>query len=164
MLEDVMAPGLDVVFCGTAAGTRSAAVMHYYAGRNNKFWPTLFRVGLTPRQLDPSDDREVLSYGIGLTDVAKHQAGSDRDIQFDARGAATVRALILQAEPRFLCFNGKRAAREFFGRGEIEYGLQDELVGPTAVYVLPSTAGLASGFWDEARWQEMADAVRAGPG
>ena len=54
-LPDVVLPGLKVVFCGTAAGTRSAQVGAYYAGRGNKFWRTLFQVGLTPRPLDPHE-------------------------------------------------------------------------------------------------------------
>jgi len=38
MLPDVLAANLDVVFCGTAAGKRSAEVGMYYAGPGNRFW------------------------------------------------------------------------------------------------------------------------------
>jgi double-stranded uracil-DNA glycosylase len=31
VLPDILAPGLDVVFCGTAPGERSAARGHYFA-------------------------------------------------------------------------------------------------------------------------------------
>ncbi len=48
MLEDLLAPGLALVVCGSAAGRRSAQLGHYYAGPGNKFWRTLARVGLTP--------------------------------------------------------------------------------------------------------------------
>ena len=50
VLPDVLAPDLRVVFVGTAAGARSAAVGHYYAGPGNRFWHTLHEIGLTPRR------------------------------------------------------------------------------------------------------------------
>jgi len=55
VLPDVLAPGLAIVFCGTAVGTVSARRRAYYAGPGNAFWPTLHRVGLTPRQLLPEE-------------------------------------------------------------------------------------------------------------
>ena len=63
MLDDVLEPGLSVVYCGTAAGTRSAAVRQYYAGRGNKFWPILHEVVLTPRLLAPSEYLLLPKYG-----------------------------------------------------------------------------------------------------
>ena len=56
----------------------------YYAGPGNKFWPTLFRVGLTPRQLAPAECRSLLQYGIGLTDIAKGVSGSDSSLPRDS--------------------------------------------------------------------------------
>ncbi len=47
VLPDLLAPDLDIVFCGTAVGTASARRGAYYAGPGNAFWPTLFKVGLS---------------------------------------------------------------------------------------------------------------------
>ena len=55
IVEDVIEPGLAVVFCGTALGAASARRRAYYAGPGNKFWPTLAAVGLTPRRLEPEE-------------------------------------------------------------------------------------------------------------
>ena len=41
ILPDVLAKGLRVVFCGTAASAMSAEQGAYYAGRGNAFWGTL---------------------------------------------------------------------------------------------------------------------------
>jgi len=49
VLPDMLAPGLRIVFCGTAVGSASARRRAYYASPGNSFWPTLFRVGLTKR-------------------------------------------------------------------------------------------------------------------
>src|ERR1700727_2633952 len=71
ILPDILAPGLNLVVCGSAAGTRSAELGAYYAGPGNQFWGMLHRVGLTPRVLKPAEFREVIAYAIGLTDIAK---------------------------------------------------------------------------------------------
>ena len=64
MLPDLLAPDLKVVFCGTAAGRKSADLGHYYAGRGNKFWKTLFTIGLTPNLLLPSQFSELINWKI----------------------------------------------------------------------------------------------------
>lgn len=71
VLPDILAPGLNIVFCGTAVSNVSAQREAYYAGPGNMFWPTLFAIGLTPRLLQPEEFREVLSYGLGLTEFVK---------------------------------------------------------------------------------------------
>ena len=73
ILPDVLVHGLDVVFCGSAAGSASAKAGAYYAGLGNRFWPILHESGLTPRQILPSEFRDAVQYGIGLTDLSKFQ-------------------------------------------------------------------------------------------
>ena len=77
VLTDLLQPGLRAVFCGTQAGTQSARRGAYYAGRGNRFWPTLHDVGLTPVRLAPEQYPMLLDYGIGLTDMAKKTSGAD---------------------------------------------------------------------------------------
>ncbi len=72
ILPDVLAPGLDLVLCGTAPSRRSKEQGAYYAHPGNLFWRTLFETGLTPELLRPAAYRRVLAYGIGLTDLCKH--------------------------------------------------------------------------------------------
>src|SRR3546814_7604122 len=59
VLPDVLAPGLRLVFCGSAAGRKSAELGAYYAGPGNKFWPTLYEIGLTPRHFRPQDRKST---------------------------------------------------------------------------------------------------------
>jgi len=160
MLDDLLAPDLAVVFCGSAAGRRSAQLKQYYAGPGNKFWRTLAAVGLTPRQLAPAEYRLLLDFGIGLTDLVKQQSGADHEIEFRRAGREELERKLERWRPRFLCFNGKRAACEFLRRREIGYGLRPERVGDTRLFVAPSTSGAANAAWDPARWQKLADLVR----
>ena len=59
------------MFCGLAAGNRSAASGAYYAQPGNRFWSALSQVGLTSSQLQPPDFLELPKFGIGFTDLAK---------------------------------------------------------------------------------------------
>jgi double-stranded uracil-DNA glycosylase len=156
ILQDLLRPGLRLVFCGTAPSTRSAAVGAYYAGPGNKFWRTLHAVGLTPRLLTPGEWRALDALDIGFTDLVKRHSGMDKDLPPDSFDAARVRASIEKHQPNALAFNGKAAAKAFFGLGAIEYGLQDGPIGRTAVWVLPSTSGAASGAWSIDPWQALA--------
>lgn len=76
VLPDYLAPGLRVVFCGTAVGETSAKRGHYYAGPGNEFWPLLYESGLVSEPLTPQDDARIVEFGIGLTDLAKRIAAS----------------------------------------------------------------------------------------
>jgi double-stranded uracil-DNA glycosylase len=160
-LPDLLAPGLALVICGSAAGSRSAAMRLPYAGPNNKFWRILHDAGFTPVRLSPSRYRDLLSYGIGLTDMAKFYAGGDAGIRRVDDDPAALRLKIEGLRPRALAFNGVRAARAFLKRTPT-YGRQAEVIGPTAMFALPSTAGPASWRWDEAPWRELAAFLRGG--
>ena len=154
-----MAPGLRLVVCGSAAGTRSAELGAYYAGPGNRFWGMLHRVGLTPAILAPAEFRGVLAYGIGLTDIVKTAFGPDsslRPTDFDRGG---LKRRIETYQPKILAFNGKRSAAAFFGRS-VAYGYQlNRDIGITRIYVAPSTSGAARGFWDEGYWRRVAEAA-----
>ena len=159
-LDDLLSPGLDLVVCGTAASSVSAERGQYYAGPGNRFWSVLEETGLTPRRLQPSEYRSLLEHGIGLTDVVKNQAGVDNDINFAEHGA-TLEPRLRSPSPRFLCFNGKRAALEALGLKRVSYGLQSNTFGSTRLFVAPSTSAAARKWWDIRFWQQLADLVRS---
>ena len=159
VLPDVLEHGLRVVFCGTAVGEASARVGAYYAGPGNQFWSVLWRVGLTPRRLAPSEFRELPLHGIGLSDLVKARAGGDAVLSADDFYTQSLTDKIRQFAPMILAFNGKKAAETFLGRA-VSYGLQDEKIGQTILFVLPSTSGAARGYWDESHWEALAAQVK----
>lgn len=158
MLPDLIRPGLRVVFCGTAAGAESAQLGAYYAGPGNQFWAVLHRVGLTPAALLPSEYARVLDYGIGLTDLCKVSAGSDRAVGSRGFDVPRLISLLSQHRPIAIAFNGKTAAKAALAR-DVEYGPQPERMAGASVYALPSTSGVARGHWDEAHWRSLAEAL-----
>lgn len=165
ILPDLLAPHLKLVFCGTAASTLSAQRGAYYANPGNKFWRTLYSVGLTPVQFAPEQFRELLAYGIGLTDLAQHVSGMDHTISKEAFDPQGFEQRILAVQPRVVAFTSKRGAAEYLGRStkSIAYGWQEETIGETRIFVLPSPSGAATSFWDEGQWQRLADDLKSEP-
>ena len=161
MLDDLLKPDLRLIVCGTAAGAQSARLGLYYAGPGNKFWRVLAEVGLTPRQLAPSECALLPTFGIGLTDLVKDQSGSDSAIQFSRSGSTQLREKILKFQPRVLCFNGKRSASEFLGNRKTAFGMHPERVGETCLFIAPSTSGAANGSWRIEFWYQLAGAVQS---
>jgi TDG/mug DNA glycosylase family protein len=155
VLADLLYPDVRLVVCGTAAGRRSAQLGAYYAGRGNQFWEMLYRVGVTPRVLKPTEFMLLQEYGIGLTDLAKEASGPDSGLAAQDFSAADLRVRIEQAQPLILAFNGKRAAQVFLGR-RVNYGHQPGCdIGRTRVFTAPSTSGAARGDWDERCWHDI---------
>jgi double-stranded uracil-DNA glycosylase len=159
VLPDVLQPGLALVFCGTAAGKRSAAERAYYAHPGNLFWRALFEAGLTPRQLAPAEFPLLPAFGIGLTDLAKRHSGNDSELPRDAFDVPALIAKIERHQPRLLAFTSKHAARAVLGR-VVNYGLQADVIGSTQLFVLPSPSGQARGHWNLAPWLALSERVR----
>jgi TDG/mug DNA glycosylase family protein len=160
ILPDLLEPGLALVFCGTAAGRRSAEEGAYYAHPGNLFWRALHAVELTPRLFAPAEFPLLPALGIGLTDLAKHHMGNDDDLPRDAFDVVALRERIERHAPRVLAFTSKAAARAALGH-VAHYGPQVERFGQTQLFVLPSPSGQARGHWDIAPWQALATLVRS---
>lgn len=162
-LPDLLAENLDIVFCGTAAGDKSAQLKAYYAGPGNQFYSILNIVGLTPIKLLPNQFPDLLNYKIGLTDIAKYAQGVDsrlKSTDFDVEG---FKEKINKYQPKYCCFNGKEAAKEFYGlkkTANIKYGIQKETINNTKLFVAPSTSGSARGYWDENVWKELFELLK----
>jgi TDG/mug DNA glycosylase family protein len=159
ILPDVLAQNLKVVFCGTAVGTQSAERKAYYAGDGNKFWPTLYSIGITDRLLQPREYPTLLSYRAGLTDLAKRVSGPDSIIKASDFDRDRLRHVIETYRPFALAFTSKNAGQSFLG-GKRDYGQQPETIGTTRIYILPSTSGLANGYWSETWWKKLAAEIR----
>jgi TDG/mug DNA glycosylase family protein len=161
VLPERLRPGLDLVFCGTAAGRQSALSKSYYAHAQNKFWRTLHKVGLTPRLVAPRDYECLDEWGIGLTDIAKFAYGMDHQLPRHSLGPKAARGLrqrIARISPRFLAFTSLKAGRTVMGPKAVA-GEQSEQIGATRVWILPSPSPLADNHWDIAPWAALAKAV-----
>lgn len=67
MVEDILAPGLRVVFCGINPGLSSAGTGFPFAHPANRFWKVIYQAGFTDRQLKPQEAQHLLDYRCGVT-------------------------------------------------------------------------------------------------
>jgi len=159
ILPDLLAPGLDLVLCGTAPSRISKRVGAYYATQGNLFWPTLHAVGLTPRLLAPTEYPDMLALRIGLTDLNKTEWGSDAELSAAAFDVAGLRAKLARCAPAAVAFTSKTAGSRFFGK-PVGYGRQAEpgladLPAGIVWFVLASPSGRARSHWTPAPWREL---------
>ncbi len=143
-VPDVLAPDLDVLFCGINPSLTSAAVGHHFARPGNRFWPALHLAGLTPRRLRPEEDRELLEHGLGVTNVVSRptRTAAELGIEELRAGAAELTTLVGRWRPRVLAVLGVTAWRVAFDRPRAAVGLQAERVGGAATWVVPNPSGL----------------------
>jgi TDG/mug DNA glycosylase family protein len=143
-LRDVIAPALRVLFCGINPGLYSTAAGHHFARPGNRFWPALHASGFTPRLFHPSQDRELLQLGLGITNIAARTTPSADELTKDElrRGAMLLRRKILRFRPDFLAIVGLGAYRLAFEQPDAVIGPQPDLIGSTQIWLLPNTSGL----------------------
>ena len=115
-LPDQLQPNLRVVFVGTAAGQLSADLGHYYAHPGNRFWRTIYAVGLTPRLHQPHEFPALLELGIGFTDMCKPGAGMDHVALKAGVDVAAFAAKMRRTRPATIAFTSKKAASLFYGK------------------------------------------------
>lgn len=160
ILPDALADDLVLVFCGTAASEVSARAGAYYANSSNAFWPTLHAVGLTARQMNPTEFRDLLGLKVGLTDLVKTVSGSDHSLKPDDFQRKRLLNSICRFKPQIVAFTSKAAWRGWMGvsaRDDVTYGWQRQTLRKTEFYVLPSPSGAARRYWDLMPWQALAD-------
>tara|TARA_R110000868_G_scaffold35002_7_gene125814 strand:+ start:6636 stop:7160 length:525 start_codon:yes stop_codon:yes gene_type:complete len=164
-LPDLLVPDLSLVFVGTAASHRSAAEGAYYAHPGNRFWPTLFEVGLTPRLYAPREFRDLLTLGIGFTDMSKRGSGMDHNVAADEFDVARFTSSMRLHKPRAIAFTSKKAASVFYGvpTQKISLGAQPPQADFPSVFVLTSPSGAATRYWDIGPWRELAAFVTPPP-
>jgi TDG/mug DNA glycosylase family protein len=154
-VPDVLAPDLEVVFCGINPGRVSAAAAAHFANPRNDFWRLLHAAGFTPRLYDPSEQFALLDVGVGVTNAAARTTPGSGDLRKAdfAGSAARLERIATELRPRAIGFVGKEAYRGAFAERPV-LGLQERRLGETLLYVLPSTSPANAAVpWDERlRW------------
>jgi mismatch-specific thymine-DNA glycosylase len=145
-LPDYLRKGMKMILVGSNPGDRSARVGHYYAGRGNQFWPIMYESGVIPEPISYEDDRRVVEFGIGLTDLVKRPTRGVDEIERQeyAEGRVLLAQKLEEIKPRVVAFNGKMTFEKFSGR-PCKLGLQKEKLYGAQVFVLPSTSGQNGG-------------------
>lgn len=149
VLDDLVAPELNVLFCGINPGLWSAATGFHFARPGNRFWPALHLSGFTPRLFDASEQKSLLGLGLGITNVvARATARADELTPTEfVEGGKRLVSVVLKYRPKFLAVVGVGAYRTAFAAPKAVVGPQEATIGETRVWVLPNPSGL------NAHWQ-----------
>ena len=141
-LPDYLRKGMKLVIVGCNPSESSVRAGHYYAGRGNQFWPMLYECGVVPEPFDYPDDRRVIEFGIGLTDLVKRPTRGIEELNREdfAEGRIVLAQKLEEFAPRVVAFNGKLTYEQFAQR-KCRYGLQKGSLYGAQIYVLPSTSG-----------------------
>lgn len=140
-VPDVLAANLDVVFCGINPGRWSAAAGAHFANPRNDFWRLLHDAGFTPRLLEPLEQEQLPSYGLGVTNAAFRTTKGSGDLRrgdFE-NAAGRLAGIAEELHPGWIAFVGKEAYRGAFNERP-ELGAQERTLGTTRLFVLPSTS------------------------
>ena len=143
-IRDVIAPGLRVLFCGINPGLYSGATGHHFARPGNRFWTTLYQAGFTPRLLDPSEERELLDYGCGITNLVPRATATADELASDelVAGQRRLKSKVKRYQPQVVAVLGISAYRTAFAQKGVTLGRQPERFSESLVWLLPNPSGL----------------------
>ncbi|MCP9207745.1 G/U mismatch-specific DNA glycosylase [Streptomyces cucumeris] len=162
LVPDVVADGLRVLFCGINPGLMTAATGHHFARPGNRFWPVLHASGFTPRRLAPSEQAELVEYGLGITNVVARASARADELSDEEyrRGGRVLEEKVLRLRPRWLAVAGVTAYRVAFGDKRAAIGPQTRTIGETRIWALPNPSGL-NAHWTLATMAEEFGRLRA---
>jgi TDG/mug DNA glycosylase family protein len=147
-IPDLVAPDLRILFVGINPGLYTAWSGHHFAPPGNRFWPALHASGLTPRLLHPSEEKELLACGIGITGFVRRATATAAELTDDEyrAGGRRIRALVKRVHPHCVCFLGLTAYRAGFDQPKAKLGRQKDQMYDAIVWLLPNPSGLNAHF------------------
>ncbi|WP_092017486.1 mismatch-specific DNA-glycosylase [Brevibacterium siliguriense] len=177
-IDDILptdSSGLKMLIVGINPGLWTAAVNAPFARPGNRFWPSLHQAGLTDHQVDasrglePADEQQLLSRGIGLTNlIGRATARADELSPQELReGAAHLVERLAEIRPRAVAIAGITAFRAGYRLPKAQLGRQDTTLlegwpADVALHVVPQPSGLNAHYQtpDLARiWREVWNSI-----
>lgn len=141
-LPDYLRRGMRLVIVGTNPSEQSVRVGHYFAGRGNVFWELLYESGVVAEHLSYNDDRRIIEFGIGLTNLVPRPTRTEEELTREEFGEGRIMLAqkIEQYSPKIVAFSGKTAYEKFSQRTGV-FGKQQENIYGAMVFILPPTSG-----------------------
>jgi TDG/mug DNA glycosylase family protein len=148
-LPDLISDRVRLLFVGIDPGLRTVAVQAHFAPRGNRFWPALYRAGITNRLIDassgfaPADRDYLLDLGFGITSLVERATASADELTVAelVRGRNKLDAMVLEYSPRVVAILGITAYRDAFGDRRATLGQQVSPYPPTELWVVPNPSG-----------------------
>lgn len=143
-VPDVIAQDLRMLIVGINPGLYTAAIGHHFGRPGNRFWPAIHRAGITPRLLSPYEERDLLKFGVGITNIVRRATARADELnrQELVEGGRILEDKVRQYHPRKVAVLGMTAYRSAFQRPKAALGLQPEKLAGAELWVLPNPSGL----------------------
>jgi TDG/mug DNA glycosylase family protein len=149
-LPDLLGPHTRLLFVGVNPGLSAVAVQAPFPRRGNRFYPALFKAGITDRLIDASagfapGDREYLTdRGIGITALVSRATARAAELSTAElrAGAGDLLTTVTRVKPQVVAILGITAYRTAFDRPKASTGRQPGLFAGAQLWVVPNPSGL----------------------
>ena len=129
-VDDLVGPGLKLLFVGINPGLWTAATRTHFAHPGNRFYPALHRAGVIEREIDrgsgmtDDDRRHLVERGIGITNVVRRATAKASELTTaELRdGGAELRAFVAERQPAVVAIAGITAYRSAFRKPNAQMG------------------------------------------
>lgn len=149
-VDDLVGPGLRLLFVGINPGLWTAAANAHFARPGNRFFPALQRAGITDRLIDPSsgmtpeDKKHLISQGVGITNLVRRATVRADELAAAElhEGGERVARFVAAHRPRIVAFAGITAYRKAYRTPKAKAGRQPEPLAGAVCWVVPNPSGL----------------------
>jgi TDG/mug DNA glycosylase family protein len=155
-VEDLVGPGLKLLFVGINPGLWTAAVKTHFAHPTNRFYPALAAAGITAYEVDrvagmSDDDRaHMIARGVGITNLVRRASPRAAELSPEElrEGGARLQRFVAERRPAVVAVAGVTAYRHAFGERGAALGRQPETLesqsrwSGAALWVVPNPSGL----------------------
>ena len=160
---------LRLLFVGINPGLWTAATQTHFAHPLNRFYPAIFRAGITTRPIDASagmtpEDRDYFrARGIGFTNIVRRATAKASELTNAElkEGGAELFSLVSRRKPTVVAIAGITAYRTAFNRPKAKQGRQPEPLAGAELWVVPNPSGLNAHETVPTLAAAYADAARA---
>jgi double-stranded uracil-DNA glycosylase len=149
-VPDLVGPEPRLVFVGINPGLWTAATQTHFAHPSNRFYPALFRAGITAWELDrvaglsADDRRHLVERGVAITNLVARATARAAELSTEElrAGASSLVDRIADWRPAVVAVAGVTAYRTAFGRPRAQLGRQPDELGGAICWVVPNPSGL----------------------
>jgi double-stranded uracil-DNA glycosylase len=155
-VNDLLGPGLRLLFVGINPGLWTAAVETHFAHPTNRFYPALGAAGITEYEVDrvagmsAADRAHLIARGVGITNLVRRATGRASELSREELrdGGERLLRFVADHRPKVVAIAGISAYRDAFGERGAALGRQPDTLDSAirwsnaALWVVPNPSGL----------------------
>jgi TDG/mug DNA glycosylase family protein len=155
-VDDLVGPGLRLLFVGINPGLWTAAVGTHFAHPTNRFYPALAAAGITDYEVDrvagmtAADRAHLIARGVGITNLVRRATARASELSREElrEGGERLLRFVADRRPAVVAIAGISAYREAFGERGAALGRQPDAFDSAihrsgaALWVVPNPSGL----------------------